>query len=141
LSGLFGDQLFVSDPNFPYQAADLLREGQVLSAIRACGEWGLATKRSILPLLWQAAIRPNVPMWLRPTQTKAIIPETISADLVARTKLHKKVREILELDARLGLGSIGVRYSKLMQTLGSFAAGYSELQTSFSCIEMRYPFL
>jgi hypothetical protein len=76
LSGLFGDQLFVSDPDFPYQAADFLREGQVLPAIRACGEWGLATKRSILPLLWQDAIRPNVPMWLRRTQTKAIIPET-----------------------------------------------------------------
>jgi hypothetical protein len=80
-------------------------------------------------------------MWLCRIQTKAIIPETISVDLVARTKLPKKVRETLELDARLGLGSIGVRYSKLMQTLGYFAAGYSELQTSFSCVEMRYPFL
>lgn len=139
LSGLFGDQLLGPSFGVPYEAADYVRQHRFRAAISTCRDWGSKSGRPPFVLLWHAAIRPNLPMWLRKALIDVQIPDWIGPGLVKRTSLKSRLR-LLRSGPRVS-GSIGIRFDQLMRLVSHFVSGYAENQTTFNCIEMRYPYL
>lgn len=152
LSGFFGDQLFISSYLQPYAAVDDLRGGRYLDAWTACRNWSLQNRQPLLQTIWHAAIRPTLPFRMRRIQTHSTYGPTISAasfripswldeQFVRRTGLRDRIHRVIEQDAELKAGSMGIRFANLMQAVGWFSSGYSQNRTTSKCIEMRYPYL
>jgi len=135
LSGLFGDQLF-SLADVPCDAARSIRSGRMLHAFALCCKDGLRLRRSAIDLFWTYGIKPNLPTWVRPSS--ADIPDWIRPEFTRRTGL----RTLLDAAAVPGqTGSGASRFDQLLSSLAYLASGYAEMQTTFDCIDVRYPFL
>lgn len=137
LSGLFGDELFRLRP-LPRAAGLLVRRGQIIDAVRLCYEHSLMTERPAIELFWEFGIRPNVPIFLR--RATLPIPEWIDEKLLNRTEALSRTKRRFEL--KPGQLERGVsRFQELPLSLELFATERAQNPTSFSCWEMRYPFL
>lgn len=151
LSGAFGDQLFVSQQSLPYHAADLLNDGHVRRAYDSCRSWSFERREPVLPTIWHAAVRPQLPDWTLRAIAKHSnitsagpksyrIPSWINPELMKRTELRERVRLSAYGDPKWRGGSRRVRYTNLMQCVGWFGSGYRENAHTSSKIEMRYPY-
>jgi asparagine synthase (glutamine-hydrolysing) len=152
LSGDFGDHLFVSHHALPYSAVDAVREGRCIQALNSCRQWSLMKRQPLLQTLWHAAIRPNLPFWMRQlyvhNESRPCIspfnlrmPLWLDPSFAKRTNLKDRVHQIIDLDAKLNAGSSGIRFATVMQAVGWFGSGYDHYRTTTGCVEVRYPYL
>jgi asparagine synthase (glutamine-hydrolysing) len=136
ISGTFGDH--VLDCNLSaHELAGLVRSLRLPSALTFCFREALRLREHPLRILWKFGLEPNLPLWMWRTQLE--IPQWIDPGFVKRTGLRERVRQLKRIRPDPTRGASF--FPHLCSALNLVASGYAECQTSFSCIEMRYPYL
>lgn len=143
LSGLGGDQVFLSDPPEAFVLADLVIERRWRALSRAIPEWTRALGWPYWKTLWRGACWPLLPhgvqasFW-RPEAHTPSLAEWIDPAFIRRMGLMERAMLILPDDLGFRLPTGAIHYGLLRQTVRQHVLG---LCTTEGVVDVRYPFL